>query len=776
MEKRDMEFQQRLLATFRIEASEHIQAITTGLLALEQNPATTECQSLIETVFRAAHSLKGAARAVNLSEIEMICQALESVFAAFKAQQLTGSQAIYDLMHRGINAIETVLAASGTAHGIKVSALVRQLDVASLRKSTELTHSPEKSSPFPLPPALETGHVVEVDAADMPVLSPVYSPQIPREMPSFSGTVRIPTERLDALLFQSEELIPIKLAVRQRLEELREVSELFAQLRKRYALAAMEAQNTWLMRNPAGIPGAGETAMPRKVVDAFAWITQQQQTIESRLNNLTLATYHNDLELNGAVNGLLDFVKTLLMLPCSTLLDLFPKLVRDLSRDRGKEVALRLHGGEIELDKRILEGLKDPLIHLLRNSIDHGIEAPELREQQGKPRQGTILLAITQLPDNKVEIRVTDDGMGIDTAAVRSAAIKQGTLSPEQAEELTDEEALALVFQSGLSTNAIITDISGRGLGLAIVRENIEKLGGQFSVSSRHGEGTTFRLLLPVTLATFKGILVESAGSFFVIPTANVERVIRVQQADIRMVENAETILLDGQPCSLVRLSAVLGIPHERNSTDAGGYFPAIVLRVGDQNVAFQVDLILHEQEVLVKSMGKQLMRVRNFAGATVLGSGKVVPILNVADLFKSIRKSPARTPGEFLRRESEQVRHAILVAEDSITSRMLLKNILESAGYLVATAVDGADALAQLKTQPFDAMISDVDMPRMNGFDLTAAVRRDQHLAELPVVLVTSLDAREDRERGIDAGANAYIVKSSFDHSNLLETLERLL
>jgi len=462
----------------------------------------------------------------------------------------------------------------------------------------------------------------------------------------------------------------------------------------------------------------------------------------------------------------------------ATLGALFPKLVRDLCRDQGKEADLVIRGEEFEIDKRILEEMKDPFIHLLRNCVDHGIEKPEERVKLGKPPRATITFVVSPINGNKVELLVSDDGSGIEIDKVKEAAVQRGLISPEQARGMKESaEALALIFQADLSTSPIITQLSGRGLGLAIVREKTEKLGGRVCVESRRHAGTTIRITLPIAVATFRGILIEVAKQQFIVPTAQVERVVRFKAADVQTVEGRETLSLNGRAVSLARMAQTLELPLTERTGDSAATMPAVILGADDQRVAFAVDAVLDEQEVLVKRFSKPLSRVRNIAGATVLGSGQVAPILNVADLLKSARKGlGVAVPEAAGAKLTEAEVAAILVVEDSITSRMLLKGILESAGYKVKTAVDGLEAFTILRTQHFDLVVSDVEMPRLNGFDLTARIRADKKLAELPVVLVTALETSEDRERGIDVGASAYLVKSSFDQSNLLEAVRRLV
>jgi two-component system chemotaxis sensor kinase CheA len=372
-----------------------------------------------------------------------------------------------------------------------------------------------------------------------------------------------------------------------------------------------------------------------------------------------------------------------------------------------------------------------------------------------------------------VEITLSDDGKGIDPERLRASAMKSGLLEAEEVRALTDEEALMLIFQSGLSTSPIITDISGRGLGMAIVREGVESLGGKISLSSLPEKGTRFTLSLPVTLATFRGVIVREWGQQFVIPTACVRRAARVRRSDIRTVENRETVSLDGMPHALVRLGSLLGMaePADRTEKDV---LPVVAAGTGDSIVAFVVDGVLNEQEVLLKPLGGILKRVRNVGGVTVLGSGKVVPVLHCGDLVKSALKGTVRSLSA--QGEAGEAPPAVLVAEDSITSRALLKNILTAAGYAVHTAADGQEAWETLSRGEISLVVSDVEMPGMNGFELTSKIRSEERLSDLPVILVTSLESAEDRERGVVAGADAYIVKSDFDQGALLDVIRRLL
>ena len=751
MSTREDEFRNQLRATFKVEAEEHLQAIGAGLLELEKAPAPRERRHLVETVFRAAHSLKGAARAVNLAEIESICQSLEDVFASWKRQGSAPSPAALDKLHRALNTIAAALAVPAASRGTGISA-----------------------------PALPVDAPVHAALAEVALAEVVPPPASGAgEIAPHEETVRIAVAKLDARLLEAEEMLAAKLTTGQRVDDLHELAGRFEAWRKEWVAVEPEARALRQVLDRAA-PGRAEPRLALHLaglLDFFDWNIDHYKSLENKVTALA-RTAEQDLHVVGKlVDDLLEDSKKLLMLPFATLAAPFPKLVRDLCRDQGKEADLVIRGEEIEIDKRILEEMKDPFIHLLRNCVDHGIEAPEERNSLGKPPRATIILAVSQLNGNKVELLVSDDGTGIDTGKVKESAVKHGLVPAEEARRLGEPEALELVFQADVSTSPIITQLSGRGLGLAIVREKTEKLGGAVSVESRRRAGTTVRISLPVTLATFRGILVETAERLFVVPTAQVERVARVKQEDIQTVEGRETISLDGRAVALARLDATLELTRPSRSGEPPAAVPVVILGAGEQRIAFAVDAVLDEHEVLVKRLGKPLSRVRNIAGATVLGSGRVAPILNVADLLKSARKTGGAAARVAVEAGPAKVEaKSILVVEDSITSRMLLKGILESAGYRVKTAVDGTEAFTTLRAERFDLVVSDVEMPRMNGFDLTAKIRADRKLAELPVVLVTALETREDRERGIDVGADAYLVKSSFDQSNLLEAVRRLI
>ena len=756
MNPSDSEFNKKLLETFRVEAEEHIHTVTNGLIELEKSPSPEKCTQLIEATFREVHSLKGASRSVNLREFELVCQPLETIFSRLKLKEITSEAKLFNLLHRVMDFLTELLSTleekRTTAQKSAQKELIAQLGFFSKIDSNAVIAQETKPDPdsILLPDSYE-----EPEAEDLkPKLKETISGQ----------TVRIPVSKLDSLLFQAEELIQTKVTTQQLVADLREIKNAL----ESYSLSSRQ----WKSRQNAAKSSQND--------EMIHWHETHLDRLHARIVTVSQAAEQDFRVMRRIVDDHLESMKQILMLPAASLTGTFPKIVRDLSQQQGKEIELVISGDDIEIDRRILEELKDPLVHLMRNCTDHGIEKPDRRKELNKPASGKITIAFATNENRQVEISIFDDGAGMDVNQIRDLAIKRGTISPEAAKKLDPGEILALVFQSGFTTSPIITDISGRGLGLAIVSEKVEKLGGSVSIESKPQAGTTFRLILPISLATFRGVLVRVGELLFAIPTANVVRTLRVKPEDIKTVENRETIRYDDKILSLVQLREVLGLPETSTSAkrivnSVAMQSTLVVLATGDSQIAFVVDEVLDELQILVKSLGKQLSRVRNISGATILGSGKVVAVLNVHDLMKSALQFASISK----HRDSEKVPKSslkVLVADDSITSRSLLKSILESAGFLVTTAVDGADAFAQLRAGEFDLLVSDVDMPRLSGFELTAKIRADKKMGELPVVLVTALESRDDRERGADVGANAYIVKGSFDQSNLLEVISKLI
>ncbi len=763
MDKKDLEFQKRILATFRIEAEEHISAISENLNNCEKTTSKKKEEEIIEVLFREVHSLKGAARSVDQKEIETVCQPMESIFSALKRKEISLSPEMFDIFYKTMEWLSKYTETPGTELTGTLRQSQRQLISSLNEMALGKAITPAKQEPS----AAYSGQTHFVSSDQIPKSESTF--EAPRKSIQMqSGMVRIPIAKLDPLLLQAEEMLQSKIAVDQRIEELRflrtELNEWKTETQKwrsRRAVATVETWNEWYETNE-----------------------MQMNNVDSKITEITRLMEHDHHILDRLVNNHLEAMKQVLMLPVSSLVESFPGMIREIAREQNKEIDFIVSGSELEIDKRILEELKDPLIHMIRNSINHGIGKPQERLLENKSPHGNITLAFAAKESGMVEITLSDDGKGIDKDLVLKAAIKSGVLSKEASEKLETKEVIDLIYQSGISTSPIITDISGHGLGLSIVQEKVNKLNGKISVETEPKAGTTIHILLPMTLTTFRGILVKVKEFMYILPTMNVERVMKVKQDEIKTIENHETILIEEQVISVVDLGEVLGLPEHKHTGKSKmepgfqktGQIRVVIIFSGEYRIAFKVDEVDDEQQVLVKGLGQLLNRVRNISGATILGSGKIVPVLNVSDLMKSALKIKGKKneiSGDEL--NSAKIPN-ILVAEDSITSRTLIKNILEMAGYKVTTAVDGADAFTKSRAGDIDIIVSDVDMPKMNGFELTTKIKNDKKLSEVPVVLVTALESREDREHGIEVGADAYIVKSSFDQGNLLEIIKKLI
>ena len=757
----ELEFNKHIKATFRIEAEEHINAFKKGLYDLENKYMKEEYAEIVELMFREIHSLKGAARSVNQQDIESICQPLEDVFSALKHNEVSVSALMVDLFYKVAELLKQLILDANTAQPISDKQAQREI-IEQLKNCTSqnpILGDLDNSNNYNSPEA-----EVVLANADLQLDTP-FTAKVENSINNH--TIRINAAKLDQLMLQAEEFIQEKNTINQRIIDFRLINT-----------DIIEWQGSSV--NNKTTKSKQSTQFDE---EPLAAIKINFCKLENQFAEFNHALERDRYNLHLMVDNHLESVRNLLMQPVSTLVESFPGMVRKLAGELGKQIEFTQIGTELEIDKRILEELKDPLIHLIRNSIDHGIGKPNERVLHQKPEKGNLKLEFVRRENGKVEIILSDDGSGINRQKVLKAAIKNGYFNEEAAEKLNDNEILPLIFESGISTSAIITEVSGRGLGLAIVKEKVENLNGSISVETELNKGTTFRLLLPVSLSSVRGILVRCGEFMFIIPTKNVERVLKINEESIKTIENHKTICLENQVVAVALLGDVLSLStlvKQKGATTKlqlkNTPLHMVVLVSGEHRMAFIVDEVLGEQQVLVKSMGKLLKRVRNISGATILGSGKAILVLYVPDLVKSaITFTQNDFSSEPLEKAPEKIKN-ILVAEDSITSRTLLKNILETAGYNVTTAFDGIDAYAKASTLQFDLIVSDVDMPRMNGFEFITKIKNNNKLKHIPVVMITALGSRDDRERGIEAGADAYIIKSSFDQFGLIQIIKKLI
>jgi len=716
---KESEFLDRLKETFKAEAEEHRATMMAGLLELEKGEADQARESgIIESVFREAHSLKGAARAVGLTEIERLCQSMEEIFSAFKKRYLRPERDLFDTLYRTLDLVESLANGTVRESDTELGEVLGRLKVGAVKG-----------------PGPGDGHATETANTKTPVIPTNARPEI-----SLSETLRISATRLRSIFLRAEELLPLKQVMSQHSSDLHEL------------LAIQEDRNKISGKIEPILKKLRKRFPDDRILAHFLDLQNRylvlSDSIRTKLDIMGSRAFKESLQTNERLDSLLIEARTALLLPFSTLLESFTRMVRDLAAEAGKEVVWTVHGDDIQIDRRVLEKIKDPLVHMVRNSISHGLELPAEREQRGKPRAGEISLRIERIENDKVELTLSDDGVGVDLARVKIAAIAKNYLKESDAPALSDADALKLIFLSDLSTNLAVDSVSGRGLGLAIARENIENIGGLLSVETTQGKGTFFRIQIPLSLATFRGVLLKCRNRTFVIPTVHVEQVLRADASMVVMLANRESIPINGRIVSLGSLGDILGLAALHDEDASPDHFAVVVLLVAGNRMALRIDGVLGEQEVLTKNLGRQLVRVRNVSGATVLVTGELVPILNPSDLMKSVSRGDGSASGTMDLTLRETSARRILVVDDSVTSRTMLKSILESAGYEVRTAVDGSDAFGLLRTAEFDLLVTDVEMPRMNGFDLCEKVRGSKRMANLPVVLVTSLDSGEDRER----------------------------
>lgn len=451
-------------------------------------------------------------------------------------------------------------------------------------------------------------------------------------------------------------------------------------------------------------------------------------------------------------------------------------MVHDIADEQRKDIELRFEGETTVADKRIIEDMKAPLMHMLRNAVDHGIETPNDRLLAGKLPTGSILIKVNQDADH-VRLEVRDDGRGLDLEAIRQQAVKRHMYTETQAATLDTEQLKNILMTPGFSTNKLITDISGRGVGLDVVRNAVERMHGTLQMESEPGKGTAFILSLPVSLTSTRVMLIREWGEQYALPCEAIYFARTLKPNELVIREDRQCFYHDDQVITVSRLGELLErAPHsETNSPNV----VCIVLKVGDACFGLLVDELKQEEEIVLKPPSAPIKRVRNVSGVTVLDSGLVCVVLNASDLEKTIHKKHQKSPFNVfhtIEAAPLAVRKSLLLVEDSIVTRIQEKRILEGAGYEVTAAVDGLDAWNQLTTREFDAVISDIMMPNMDGLELTKKIRENRKFSELPVILVTSLASEDDRKKGLEAGADAYISKTAFDQTILLDSIARLI
>lgn len=743
---------EQIRAIFREEGKELIGKLEEGLLKLEQAPPEGR-EAIVREMMRAAHNLKGAAGTLGLMPTSELSHAIEEVLKAHRAAADSGA---FDLLHRGIDELRATL--DDTAPGDRTTALVTELKT--LAKASPGTGAapvslapaavaPRPTSPMhPSPEASAAAAQALSEQSVAPAPSGGGGPEASHaggEKPAGGAEgedwIRISLGRLNELTRDAGEVALRFQGMKLRTHELREYQRQLVVVSKQVAHELGDQSPTAMQL--AGLLRGLSVGLDRFEYDAL-----------------------RDTVLGDALH---DSVRALRLRPLSSVFRIIPRMARDLGRTLGKNVSVTISGSQLEVEKSVLELLKESLLHLVRNSMDHGLETPAERTAAGKPPVGRIHIS-ARLQGSWLVLECGDDGRGVDSKRVIRSALNAKVITPEEAETLGEERAQDLIFHSGLSTKEVTTEISGRGVGLDAVRTAVEAQRGSVRVVSKLGQGATFVLQLPL-LSHRTHVLILRVGSERVaLPSAAVWKVLHLQGREGRDVAGQPAVELDGLLIPLISLGAAVW-------GGSGGHFASdasvILLRSQGRAVGCVVDEFLSDEEVVVRELEAPLATPAILSGVAVRSTGDIVCIINPVELVKSVGvRAPLAAPAEMP--VSQARSRKVLVVDDSFTVRALEKSILEMAGYDVVLANDGEEALEVLGRQAVDVVVSDINMPRRNGFELLAAVRQSPRFRQLAFILVTSRSSEEDRRRGLDLGASAYVVKSEFDREVLLDAVAR--
>ena len=821
---------------FKVASQEHLQKLDDGLLYLEQHP---DDLAKLEQLLRETHSLKGDAGMLGVKNVASLAHQMEHILGSVKRGETQLNSDISDRLSQGLDAMRKLVheAVTGEDSGVNTFYILASMMGASSQpqpqaaasivdpSSSQVPEQPLVEAQFTEPSTkeletnVETSEVLnlEKNSSFLPLQSKPEFILPAQNLPAPSGpatesasqsavsasstssyrieTIRVATQNLDDLMTQAGELTVTKTRLGHRVAELEQITTLWEEWSREYFVTSLTVDRMQIDEN--GIKANGKF---NQLQDYYQRTEERLERLGTLVNRLRNRVYEDTARLELIAEALESGIRTLRLLPLSTIFNLFPRTVRDLAKREGKQVSLVIEGGETTADKRILEEMKDPLMHIIRNAIDHGIETVDERQKIGKPPVATLRIKGYNIASNII-IEVADDGRGLNLESIKQTAVKRNICTIEQLAEMTENQVKSLIFTPGFSTKKFVTEVSGRGVGLDVVRTNVEALKGSIQVESLPGKGCTLRLQISTSLATANVLIVLVEDIPYALPVEFVDTAQQVSQSEIFAIEGKETILSKGQPLSVAHLTDLLEL-NNRKGWQKKRYFrqetgskmlkkksqeflnstyskiPCIVLKVGEERLGLFVDALIDEQDVVIKPQSKLLKRVRNVSGATILGTGEVCMVLNPHDLIKSVRQqvSSRGVSGARSQLETATRKQVILLAEDSIATRTQEKRILEGAGYEVVTAVDGLDAFHKLKTRDFDAVISDIQMPNLDGLALTIKIREQKEYSELPIILVTSLASDEDKKRGADAGANAYIPKGTFNQDVLVETLKRLV
>lgn len=748
-----------LAAAFRAEVEERLSSLSSGLLALEASIGPADRgrplnRGDVAALFRDAHTIKGSARLLGVERMVRIAHAAEDLLGAVRDGRVPLRPELVDLLLAACDGLaRTGPGADPDLPDAQVEALVSTLRSFAPSSSGAAFR---RAAPVPRQRATSGRTAAPADqaASAAPVATPA-APAPPAAAPRSPAAevIRVGTEKVLGLI----EIVGETEVEAHRLEAQVASCEADAQ-RVTAAIRALRARLDAALAAP-------------EITAGIARVSAEADLLGGSFQQLKeLAEDHS-----AQMARLRDASAGLVMVPMRHLTDRFPRLVRDVSRRSGKRVRLAVEGGDVELDKQVLEAASEALAHLVTNAVDHGCETPAVRQAAGKPDEATVTVRVSSA-GGTVRVDVTDDGRGIDREALRAAAVRAGVLTPDAA--LTDEAVPIALFAPAVSTAGAVTETSGRGVGLDAAHTAVEALGGALTVSTQAGLGTTFTVILPVTLGVLRCVLARVGGELYAVPVASVSRTLSLRGRPRHDLAGTPTVLDEGGLLPLHDLGAALGQP-----ACAGPRNGALVVRVGERELGWAVDILTGESELVIKELpGFLADRLCPITGATIRGDGTVVCVLDLRELTMSALRAPAparATPGDGPAPDTAD-RPAgprrVLVVEDSVGVRELERAVLTAAGYAVDTAVDGLEAAARLSGPPYALVLTDIEMPRLDGFALTRRLRATPGWQHVPVVVMTSRGSDEDRRTGLEAGADAYLLKSDFDQADLLATVRRLV
>ncbi|QPH93356.1 hybrid sensor histidine kinase/response regulator [Campylobacter concisus] len=766
-----MDDMKEIMEDFLIEAFELIEQIDHDLVELEANPEDLE---LLNRIFRVAHTVKGSSSFLNFDVLTELTHHMEDVLNKARKGELKITPDIMDVVLESVDMMKGLLESirdngSDAAAGIDIKNIC-----------ASLTQISEGEAPSAAP---------EVPAA-APAPEPVKEPE--PVAPAEEAAPEVSDAELSKLSDSEVEAeIERLLKVRKAEDQARRASKGIAPKSPEEIAPAASAAPA-----PAPKPAPSRERDADKKVPAASSSSAvaQEQTIRvevKRLDHLMnligelvlgknrLLKIYDDVEeryegekfleeLNQVVSSLslvttdiqLAVMKTR-MLPIAKVFNKFPRMIRDLSRELGKQIDLEISGEETELDKSIVEEIGDPLVHIIRNSCDHGIEDPETRKAMGKPEKGLVQLKAYN-EGNHIVVEIVDDGKGLDADMLKAKSIEKGIITEREADAMSEKEAFGLIFKPGFSTAAKVTNVSGRGVGMDVVKTNIEKLNGIIDIESEVGKGTVMKLKIPLTLAIIQSLLVGTQEEFYAIPLASVLETVRVPIDDIYTIDGKNVLRLRDEVLSLVRLSDVFGV---NKVFDGGDQTYVVIIGVAEAKLGIIVDTLVGQEEIVIKSMGDYLQNIPGIAGATIRGDGRVTLIIDVGammEMAKDIKVNIRAEMEDSTKAKEKPSDYKVLIVDDSKMDRTIMQKSLEPIGVTIIEATNGVEALNIIKSgeHAFDAVLIDIEMPRMDGYTLAGEIRKYSKYRTLPLIAVTSRTSKTDRLRGVEVGMTEYITK----------------